>query len=76
MIQCKEVDTVHCTARQGRGAVALAWSKASVIISITMGGDKLVAHGSQLTMIMMGMRVIVIKVWLAGQLFNNQMILS
>ena len=70
-MQCKEGDTVQC--RLGGGAVAFAWSKASVIISITMGGDKLVAHGSQLmiTIIMMGMRVIVIKVWLAGQLFNN-----
>ena len=47
-MQCKEGDTVQC--RLGRGAVAFAWSKASVIISITRGGDKLVvAHGSQLT---------------------------
>ena len=40
-----------------RGAVAFAWSRASVIISITRGGDKLVvAHGSQLTMILITTR--------------------
>ena len=49
MVQCKEGDTVQRAGWGGqtRGAVALAWSRASVTISITKGGDKLVAHGSQ-----------------------------